>query len=209
MGMALALIIKGILMGLLVSVPPGPVGVMCIKRTMSRGIRSGVVSGIGAASADTLYSLVAGLGLSYVINFIQKEQFWIQLIGSLIIMAIAIKIFYSNPAIEFRNSRTRRRKPMEEFISVFLVTLSNPMVVFIFIAMFAGFNMLGENTNPLIVLFLVGGVFSGAMLWWFVLSIIINRFRNRIRLKNIWWMNKILGLIVFICGLVIIAKLYI
>jgi threonine/homoserine/homoserine lactone efflux protein len=209
MEMALALVIKGILMGLLVSVPPGPVGVMCIKRTMTRGIRSGVVSGIGAASADTLYALIAGLGLSYVINFIQKEQFWIQLVGSIIIMIIAVKLFYTNPAVEFRNSRTRRSKPMEEFISIFLVTLSNPMVVFIFIAMFAGFNMLGENTNPFIALFLVGGVFSGAMLWWFVLSIIVDRFRNRIRLKNIWWMNKILGLIVFICGLVIVLKLYI
>jgi threonine/homoserine/homoserine lactone efflux protein len=209
MEMALALVIKGILMGLLVSVPPGPVGVMCIKRTMTRGVKSGVVSGIGAASADTLYALIAGLGLSYVINFIQKEQFWIQLVGSIIIMIIAIKLFYTNPAVEFRNSRTRRSKPMEEFISIFLVTLSNPMVVFIFIAMFAGFNMLGENTNPLIALFLVAGVFSGAMLWWFVLSIIVDRFRNRIRLKNIWWMNKILGLIVFICGLVIILKLYI
>jgi threonine/homoserine/homoserine lactone efflux protein len=206
--MAFALIIKGILMGLLVSVPPGPVGAMCIKRTMSRGIRSGVVSGIGAASADTLYALVAGLGLSYVINFIEKEQYWIQLIGSIIIMGIAIKMFYTNPAVEFRNNRTRRSKPMEEYLSIFLVTLSNPMVVFIFIAMFAGFNMLDGNTNPFITLFLIGGVFAGAMLWWFILSLTVNRFRNRIRLKNIWWMNKILGVIVFICGLVIIIKLY-
>jgi threonine/homoserine/homoserine lactone efflux protein len=196
-------------MGLLVSVPPGPVGAMCIKRTMTRGIKSGVVSGIGAASADTLYSMVALLGLGYIINFIQKESYWIQLVGSIIFIAIAIKMFYTNPAVEFRNNRTRRSKPMEEFISIFLVTLSNPIVIFVFIAGFAGFNMLDKNANIFLGLILIGGVFAGAMLWWFILSIIINQFRNRIRLKHIWWMNKILGVIVFICGLFIIINLFI
>jgi len=206
--MALMLLIKGIFLGLLVSVPPGPVGAMCIKRTMTRGVKSGVVSGIGAATADTLYALIAGLGLGYIINFIEKEQYWIQLIGAIIFMAIAVKLFYTNPAVEFRNNRTRRSKPMEEFISVFLVTLSNPIVIFVFIGGFATLNVFGEGASPLPGLILIAGVFAGAMLWWFILSFVIDRFRNRIRLKNIWYMNRILGVVVFICGLVIIAKLY-
>ncbi|HEX2936201.1 MAG TPA: LysE family transporter [Bacteroidales bacterium] len=196
-------------MGLLVSIPPGPVGAMCIKRTINRGIRSGVVTGIGAASADTLYAIIAGLGVGYVINFIEQERYWIQLVGAAIILIIAIKLFYTNPAVEFRNNRTKKTNLFEEFVSVFFITLSNPLVVFIFIALFAGFNLLDGPNRYISALFLIGGVFSGAMLWWFSLSVLVDRFRNRIRLKNIWWLNRILGIIVFGCGVLALLKLYI
>lgn len=196
-------------MGLLVSIPPGPVGAMCIKRTINRGIRSGVITGIGAASADTLYAIIAGLGVGYVINFIEQERYWIQLVGASIILIIAIKLFYTNPAVEFRNNRTKKTSLFEEFVSVFFITLSNPLVIFIFIALFAGFNLLDGPNRYLSALFLIGGVFSGAMLWWFALSVLVDRFRNRIRLKNIWWLNRILGIIVFGCGVVALLKLYI
>lgn len=196
-------------MGLLVSIPPGPVGALCIKRTIHRGVRSGVITGIGAASADTLYAIIAGLGVGYVINFIEQERYWIQLVGAAIILIIAIKLFYTNPAVEFRNSRTKKTSLFEEFLSVFFITLSNPLVIFIFIALFAGFNLLDGPNRYISALFLIGGVFSGAMLWWFALSVLVDRFRNRIRLKNIWWLNRILGIIVFGCGVVALLKLYI
>ncbi len=196
-------------MGLLVSIPPGPVGALCIKRTINRGVRSGVITGIGAASADTLYAIIAGLGVGYVINFIEQERYWIQLVGAAIILIIAIKLFYTNPAVEFRNSRTKKTSLFGEFLSVFFITLSNPLVIFIFIALFAGFNLLDGSNRYISALFLIGGVFSGAMLWWFALSVLVDRFRNRIRLKNIWWLNRILGIIVFGCGVVALLKLYI
>jgi threonine/homoserine/homoserine lactone efflux protein len=207
--MFLALLLKGIFFGLIVSVPPGPVGALCIKRTISRGIRSGVVSGIGAASADTLYAIIAGLGVGYIINFIEQEKYWIQLVGAAIFMMIAIKLFYTNPAVEFRNNRTRKSKPLEEFISVFFITLSNPLVVFVFIAMYAGFDAFGTGFHITSALALIGGVFTGAMLWWFILSVVVNIYREKIRLKNIWWMNRILGIIVFACGVIAMIKLYI
>lgn len=196
-------------MGLLVSIPPGPVGALCIKRTISRGIKSGVITGIGAASADTLYAIIAGLGVGFVINFIEQERYWIQLGGAAIILIIAIKLFYTNPAVEFRNNRSRKSNLFEEYLSVFFITLSNPLVIFIFIALFAGFNLLEGPNRFLSTLFLIGGVFSGAMLWWFSLSVLVDRFRNRIRLKNIWWLNRILGIIVFGCGVLALIKLYI
>jgi threonine/homoserine/homoserine lactone efflux protein len=207
--MIVGLLIKGIFMGLLVSIPPGPVGALCIKRTISRGIKSGVITGIGAASADTLYAIIAGLGVGFVINFIEQERYWIQLGGAAIILIIAIKLFYTNPAVEFRNNRSRKSNLFEEYLSVFFITLSNPLVIFIFIALFAGFNLLEGPNRFLSTLFLIGGVFSGAMLWWFSLSVLVDRFRNRIRLKNIWWLNRILGIIVFGCGVLALIKLYI
>jgi threonine/homoserine/homoserine lactone efflux protein len=206
--MSFGLFFYGILMGLMVSAPLGPVGVMCIQRTINRGMKSGLISGIGAASADTVYAIIAGLGLGYIVNWIQREKYWIQLAGAAIIIIMAIKIFYTNPAVELRNSRNKKNKPLEDFLSVFVVTLTNPAVFFVFIAMFAGFGLVDENTNYLSASVLIGGVFTGAFSWWYILSAIISKFRSRIRLKNIWWLNKIMGIITFGLGIFALVELY-
>lgn len=206
--MSIWLLIKGILAGVLVSAPLGPVGVMCIQRTLNRGIKSGFRAGFAAASADTVYAIVAVLGLGFIINFIKEEQYWIQLIGSLLILVFAIKIFYTNPAIEVRRTRSKKNKPFEEFISIFFVTLSNPGVFFGFIALFAWLNIVSEEASIISALILIGGIFLGAMTWWYSLCAIINKFRQKIRLKNIWWLNKIMGAIVFILGIVVLIELY-
>lgn len=199
---------KGLFLGLLVSVPLGPVGVMCIQRTINRGLKSGFISGLGAAAADTFYALMAGVGFGFIVSFINREKYWIQLIGAIVIIAISIKTFYTNPAVELRNQRNKKTKPMEEFLSVFFITLSNPVPFFVFLASFAGFNMMDENTNYFSAILLIGGVFTGALAWWYILSLGISKFRKKIRLKNIWWLNKIMGVIIFICGLVVLYKLY-
>ena len=199
---------KGLFLGLLVSVPLGPVGVMCIQRTINRGLKSGFISGLGAAAADTFYAILAGVGFGFIVSFINREKYWIQLIGAIVILAIAIKTFYTNPAVELRNQRNKKTKPMEEFLSVFFITLSNPVPFFVFLASFAGFNMMDENTNYFSGILLIGGVFTGAMAWWYILSFGISKFRSKIRLKNIWWLNKIMCVIIFICGLIVLYKLY-
>lgn len=206
--MSIWLLIKGIVAGVLVSAPLGPVGVMCIQRTLNRGIKSGVRAGFAAASADTVYAVIAVLGLGFVINFIKSEQYWIQLIGSILILLFAVKIFYTNPAIEVRRNKNKKNKPLEEFISIFFVTLSNPGVFFGFLALFAWLNIVSEEASYASALILITGIFLGAMTWWYSLCAIINRFRQKIRLKNIWWLNKIMGIIVFICGLVVLIELY-
>ena len=203
--MQLSLILYGLFMGLVVTIPLGPVGVMCIQRTINRGWKSGLVSGLGAAFADTFYSVIAGLGIGVVVNFIQREKFWIQLVGALVIIGVAIKIFSSNPAVEFRNQRNKKNKPLEEFLSVFLVTLSNPAVFFAFIGMYAAFNLVDERTNVFSFSVITLSVFTGAMSYWYLLSAIVNKFRTRIRLKNIWWLNKIMGGIIFVAGSVILV----
>lgn len=207
--MSFWLFVKGIIMGLLVSAPLGPVGVVCIQRTLNRGVKSGFISGIGAAAADTMYAIIAVLGLGFVITFIKEEKYWIQLIGAIIIILFAAKIFFTNPAVEVRNRRNKKRKPLEEFISIFFVTLSNPGVFFAFIAFFAWFNIVSEeNTNYFSALILVTGIFTGALSWWYILSAMISKYRKRIRLKNIWWLNKIMGIIVFICGAFALVELF-
>lgn len=203
--MGLSLFLKGIGMGLLVSVPLGPVGIMCIQRTINRGLKSGVFSGLGAASADLFYALIAGFGLSYIINFIEAKQTIIQFIGAVIIVIVAFKIFYTNPAVQLRNQRNKKGKPFEEVISIFLVTVSNPAVFFAFLAMFAAFNVLNTSYGHAGTITTIVGVFVGSMLWWYILSAVINHFRTKIRLKNLWWLNKIMGIIVFVCGILALA----
>jgi threonine/homoserine/homoserine lactone efflux protein len=206
--MSFGLFFYGILMGLLVSAPLGPVGVMCIQRTINRGLKSGLISGFAAASADTVYAIIAGLGLGYIVNWIQQEKYWIQLIGAAIIILMSVKIFYTNPAVELRNQRNKKSKPLEDFLSVFVVTLTNPAVFFVFIAMFAGFGLVDENTNYLSAALLISGIFAGAFAWWYILSNLVNKFRSKIRLKNIWWLNKIMGVIIFVLGVIALLELY-
>jgi threonine/homoserine/homoserine lactone efflux protein len=205
--MGINLFLKGIMMGLLVSVPLGPVGIMCIQRTINRGMKSGVFSGIGAASADTFYALIAGFGLSYVINFIEAKQSIIQFIGAIVIIVVGLRIFYTNPAIQLRKQRNKKQNPFGEFVSIFFVTLSNPAVFFAFLAMFAAFNVLHSSSGHIGTLTAITGIFAGAMLWWYVLSALISHFRSRIRLKNLWWLNKIMGIIIVICGIVVLLDL--
>lgn len=206
--MSFVLFFYGILIGLFVTAPLGPVGVMCIQRTINRGLKSGLITGIGAASADTLYSIIAGLGVGYLVTFIEEKKYWIQLIGAAIIILIAIKIFYTNPAIAVRNGRNKKNKPLEDFLSSFIVTLTNPTVLIVFLAAFARFGMVDENTDYFSASILIGGIFAGAFGWWYVLCNLINKFRNKIRLKNIWWLNKIMGVIVFILGVIALVELF-
>ncbi len=194
---------------MMVSVPIGPVGVVCIQRTINRGLKSGVFTGLGAASADTFYAIIASCGLGFIFNFIQKQIYWIQVFGAIILILIAIKIFYSNPAVEVRNNKNKKVKPMGEFLSIFFITLSNPTVFFIFIALLAGLKVFNGKINYLSGLFVITSIFAGAMLWWYLLSSLVNKFRNRIKLKNIWWLNKIMAIVVFIFAIIILINLII
>jgi len=127
----------------------------------------------------------------------------------LLIILFAIKTFYTNPAVEIRNNRNKKSKPLEEFLSVFFVTLTNPGVFFAFIALFAWLNIVSEEASYVSALELIGSIFLGALTWWYLLSALVNKFRSRIRLKNIWWLNKIMGIIIFILGIITFIKLYI
>lgn len=206
--MQFAFIFKGILMGLIVSVPLGPVGVMCIQRTINRGLKSGIISGIGAAAADTVYAIIAIFGLGFIINFIERQIYWIQIVGAGILIIIAVKIFYTNPAVEFRNNKNKKSSPAEEFLSVFFITLSNPTVFFVFLALLASFKMVTGSADYVSALLIIASIFGGASLWWYVLSNLVNRFRSKIGIKKIWWLNKIMATIIFICGIIAIMDLY-
>ncbi len=201
--------IKGIITGLLVSVPLGPIGILIIQRTLNKGRMSGFVSGLGATVADTLFALIAGLGLSIIINFIRDKQIFFQIAGGLFVIYIGLRIFYTNPAKALRLQRMNKTMLSQDFVSVFLLTVSNPMAIFLFLAIMAAINIAGDKMNFYQLSVMMAGVFAGAAVWWFILSTIANKFRKRIRLRSIWWMNKITGTVVFIFGIAVLASVWI
>ena len=198
--------VKGIIVGLSVSIPMGPIGVLCVQRTINKGRLSGFISGLGAAVADTIFAIIAGLGITFIINFLQKQQLFIQIFGSCFILYIGIKIFYTNPVKQFKKRSKKKNNLIEDFFSILLLTLSNPVFLFLFMAVFAGLNLVQEEPEYFSILSVISGVLIGASLWWFALSSFVNRFRRKFRLRRLWWINKISGGLIFLLGLVAVIK---
>ncbi len=200
--MGILLLIHGIILGFSASVPLGPMGLICIQKTLNRGRFAGLVSGAGAAAADTFYAIIAAFGISFITDFIQREQFTLRIIGSIILILLGFKIFLTNPAIQIRKQRGKKNNLIGDFISIFLLTLSNPITVFFFGAVFASTGILKSENTFLELCELVAGVFLGGMLWWFILTTVVNVFRKKFRLKRLWWINKITGAVIVIFGIV-------
>jgi threonine/homoserine/homoserine lactone efflux protein len=193
-------LIKGLIVGFLASIPLGPVGVLSIQRTINKGWSSGITSGMGAATVDAFFALVAALGLTYIINFIEEQQFFIQLLGGGVLIFLGTRIFSTNPIKQLRRHRRQKNKLIEDYFSVVFLTLSNPLAIFLFIAAFAGIGMVSSNDSTIKSSLIILGVFLGAMLWWTTLTFLIDLFRKKFRLKQLWWINKIAGIIIIVFG---------
>lgn len=200
--MSFVLLIKGIIVGLFVSIPLGPIGVLCIQRTINKGRLSGFLSGLGAATADTIFATIAGFSLTFVINFVEEKQFVFQLTGGVIVMLLGIKIFYTDPIRQLKRHRKKKSSLLEDYLSVLFLTITNPLAIFLFVALFATMGLVSDGESIFYAGIMLSGVFLGAGLWWFVLSTLINVFRARFRLKQLWWINKISGGVIFLLGLI-------
>jgi threonine/homoserine/homoserine lactone efflux protein len=194
-------LIKGLVLGFVSSIPLGPIGVICIQRTLGKGRWSGFVSGLGAATVDTFMAIIAGLGLSFVIKFITENKIYFQVIGGFLVVIIGMQIFFKSPVKQVRERRLKKNNMWTDYFSVLGLTLSNPLAIFIFIAVFAGLNLVNGSQNFFFHLTIFVGIFCGAALWWFLLSSLVSTYRSKFRLKNLWWLNKITGLIIFLFGI--------
>ena len=203
-------LISGILVGFLASIPLGPIGVLCIQKTINKGHLSGFISGLGAASADTIFSIVAGFGLSFIINFIESQKVVLTIIGAVVLMYLGSKIILTNPALELRKQRAKKSKNLiGDYFSILLLTLSNPLTIFFLGGLFASFGLVGEGENFHSVAFLVLGVFIGASSWWTVLTTLVNMFRSKFKLRRLLWLNRISGLLIIILAIIAIISLFI
>jgi threonine/homoserine/homoserine lactone efflux protein len=186
------LLLGGIIAGLMIAIPVGPVNILCIRRTIAAGWRSGVISGVGAAAADMLYGGIAGFSITLVIQFLVREQFWIRLFGGILLVGIGIWYFFKRPAPLDAHLQDRE-SAYSDIRSTFLLTLTNPTTVLSFLALLAALGM-GDPRHWWLTVFLVGGIFCGSMVWWIVLSVIVNHFRDRFNSRLLLLMNRFAGL---------------
>lgn len=193
--------VNGIILGFSASIPLGPIGLICIQKTLNRGRWAGIVSGAGAATSDTFFAIIAAFGISIISDFIEQQQFTLRIIGSIILLLLGLKIFLTNPAIQIRKQKGKKNNLLGDFISIFFLTLSNPITVFVFGAVFASSGLIKVNNTFFDLIQIVIGVFVGAMLWWLILTNFVNMFRAKFRLKRLWWINKITGAVIVIFGI--------
>jgi len=198
---ALDLLIRGLVAGFIIAAPVGPVNVLCISRTLSKGWRSGLVSGLGAATADALYGCIAGFSITFVIQFLIREEFWIRLFGGIFLVLIGVSYFKRPPSL---STEGEERSGESDYASTLLLNLTNPTTVLSFLAVLAALGMSDSRTSWLSLL-LVVGIFCGSMLWWVVLISVINRVRDRFNDRAVLWMNRIAGVAIGGFGVVTFA----
>ncbi len=198
----LDLLVKGFIIGVVVSAPLGPVGVLCIQRTLNKGRWYGFVTGLGASLSDIAYALLTGYGMSFMFDFISANQKLLQIVGSIMLLAFGIYTFRSNPVQSLRPVSQNKGTYLHNFITAFFVTLSNPLIIFLFIGLFARFAFVlpGIRVFEQVVGYLA--IALGAFTWWFGTTFVVNKVRNRFNLRGIWMINRIIGIIVMIISVV-------
>ena len=198
----LDLLVKGLIVGVVVSAPLGPVGVLCIQRTLNKGRWYGFVTGLGAALSDIGYSLITGYGMSFMDEFLAKNQVLLQIVGSVMLLMFGIYTFRSNPVHSIRPVSSTPGSYLHNFVTAFFVTFSNPLIIFLFIGLFARFSFVMPG-SPL-GLQLVGylAIVLGALLWWFGITYFVNKVRTRFNLRGIWILNRVIGVIVMLMSVV-------
>ncbi len=205
--MDLMYLINGLGFGVLVSAPLGPLGVLCIQRTINKGFASGFVSGFGAAMADIIYASIAGFGISIIADFLEAQQLIIRAIGGIVLIVVSYLIFKSKAVNQLRRHKTKKSSYFGDFVSSFFITITNPLTVVVFGVAFTSVG-LNEGDSLESVVLILSGVFIGALFWWMGLTLLVNIFRNRIRLRNLWWINKITGILVAIFGLAVFVSIF-
>lgn len=203
--MNLTFLFEGLVIGFSIAAPVGPIGVLCIRRTLAEGRLSGISSGLGAATADAVYGCVAVLGLTFISNVLIDQQVWLRLIGGLFLCYLGIKTFMAKPAK--RAALTKGNGLIGAYASTFFLTLTNPMTILSFTAIIAGLGLASTGGDFMPAGALVLGVFIGSSLWWLILNGSVGLFRERVDYQGLWWVNRISGAIITGFGLLALSSL--
>ncbi len=203
--MDLTFLLEGLVIGFSIAAPVGPIGVLCIRRTLAEGRLSGIVSGLGAATADAVYGCVAVLGLTFISNILIDQQAWLRLIGGLFLCYLGIKTFLAKPA--GRAALAKGNGIAGAYASTFFLTLTNPMTILSFAAIIAGLGLAATSENFISAGAVVLGVFIGSTLWWLILSGSVGIFQEKLDPQGLQWVNRISGAIIIGFGLAALLSL--
>lgn len=199
------LILKGMLIGMIASAPMGPVGVLCVQRTLNKGRWFGFVTGIGAAASDIIYAAITGFGMSFVMDFVNNEQnrFYLQIIGSLMLLVFGIFTWRSDPMRNIHRSGKKKGTLTHNCVTAFLVTLSNPLIIFLFLGLFAQFAfVIPDRPFEMAVGFI--SIVAGALVWWFGLTWLVDKVRTIFDDQGIKVINQIIGAVVILVSAIVL-----
>ena len=198
-----AFFLRGLVIGFSIAAPVGPIGVLCIRRTLAEGRAVGFVSGLGAATADAAYGSIAALGLSAVTTVLVGHQTWLRLIGGAFLCYLGYRIFVSRPAENVTGTLDTRLAGA--YTSTLLLTLTNPMTILSFAAVFAGLGLGGAAGGVRTAALMVLGVFLGSALWWAILSGVTGLLRARLEVRGLRWVNRLSGMVITAFGIAALA----
>jgi threonine/homoserine/homoserine lactone efflux protein len=198
--------LKGLIIGFVIAAPVGPIGVLCARRTLMFGRRAGFFSGMGAATADSIYGFVAAFGLTLVSDILTGHNVFLRLAGGSLLCILGVKALVADPSLK-RDSPKSFKRFAGMYSSTFILTLTNPMTIFSFAAVFAGFGLAGVKGSVFSAAILVLGVFLGSALWWIFLVGLFSIFRKRFHSHQLRWVNRISGGIIIASGLLALLSL--
>jgi len=204
--MILEFLYKGLLLGFSVAAPVGPIGILCINRTINKNFAAGFVSGLGAATADLIYGLIAGLGLTAISSFLINQKLWIQSIGLIFLFYMGIKtIMKKESEIEF--SADAEKGLLKDYLSTLFLTVTNPMTILFFIAVFAGLGLSKAVNGFSSIIQLVLGVFIGSGIWWMFLCGLTTKLKTNINKNVLRKIDLVSGLLILFFCLLILTNL--
>lgn len=198
-------IFKGMLIGMIASAPMGPVGVLCVQRTLNKGRWYGLVTGAGAAVSDIIYAAVTGLGMSFVMDFVNNDhnRFYLQIIGSILLLVFGVYTYRSDPSRNIHKSSNQKGSLLHNGVTAFFVTFSNPLIVFLFMATFAQFAFVIPN-HPFEMCVGFLSIVAGAMLWWFGLTWLVDKVGSKFDNSGLKIINQVIGSIVVIGSIIML-----
>ncbi|MET0408081.1 MAG: LysE family transporter [Hyphomicrobium sp.] len=198
----------GLIVGVLIAAPVGPVNVLCIQRAIERGFWGGIAAGIGSVAGDALIALFAGLGVGTISGVVETHRAVIQVIGGIALVLFGLRLYFSAPRLKLETDTSVAR--LKDFIwdipQTFFLTVTNPGAVLGLFAVFGGISTFVEVHSTIDVLLMVAAIASGSMLWWVTLSNLIGRYRHRIDLRVLNIVNRIAGMLLAIFGAILIAE---
>ena len=203
----LDLLCKGVMIGIIVSAPMGPVGVLCVQRTLNKGRWFGFITGIGACLSDFIYALITGLGMSFVMDFIGNAhyRYILQISESIILLIFGIYSFWSNPMKNMHVSQKNGKGSLiHNGVTAFLVTFSNPLIIMLMMGLFAQFAFIIPD-HPFEMSVGYAGIVVGAMLWWYGLTWLVDKIRAVFDTNGIQLINKVVGSIVIIMSIIVLV----
>src|SRR5436190_19430342 len=199
-----SLLLKGLLIGFSIAAPVGPIGVLCIRRTLAQGRAAGLISGLGAASADAVYGCIAGFGLTFISGMLISQQSWLKLLGGAFLCYLGIRTLLAQPAE--RAAAAGGMGLAGAYTSTFFLTLTNPTTILSFVAVFAGLGLASMGGDYAAAAVLVLGVFAGSALWWLLLSGGVGLFRASFDPRAMRWVNRISGGVITAFGVLALVS---